>query len=299
MKFKVRQIGMGLIFGLFAVFAGESQAQITKSIKNVTGAVTKPMKDVQSTTKTVTQPVKDVSTGVRDVTNAPRDVKNEMKRTTSEFDRAGNDIKRVKSDVQKSTSGIKGSGNNKKDQDSTQTGARSSGETVVIDERTNRDAVGAEEIATNPDLPKSTGTTTSRAPDPFEVRAPAKKTEPVADAGDRGVHVPPPVTEVSRQERPKPDHSNSPARYALERADFDVETLYDLFASADWDGPGREHTTRSIEFTLQHLKADIAETKKLDPRADTSYYTARYKEWYAEFTRRSREENVVNEVIIE
>lgn len=297
MKFKVRQIGMGLIFGLFAVFAGESQAQITKSIKNVTSTVTKPLKDVQSTTKSVTQPVKNVSTGVRDVTNAPRDVKNELKRTTSEFDRAGNDIKRVKTDVQKSTSGIKGKGD--KDKDSTKTASRTSGETVVIDQRTDRDAVGAEEIATNPDLPKSTGTTTSRAPDPFEVRAPTKKAEPVADAGERGVHLPPPVTEVSRSERPKPDHSKSPARYALERADFDVETLYDLFASADWDGPGREHTQRSIEFTLQHLKADIAETKKLDPMADTSYYSARYKEWYAEYTRRSREEDVVNEVIIE
>ncbi|MEM0998786.1 MAG: hypothetical protein AAGN35_17135 [Bacteroidota bacterium] len=303
MDTKIRQIGMGLLFGLFAVVGNSGQAQITKAIKNATESVTQPLKDVQKTTQSVTDPVRDVSRGVKDVTRAPQDVKNEIGRTTNEIDRAKNDISNVGNDVKRAKGDLSFGNRKGNTRDTSATPTRNgSNRTVVIDERRDREEVKDTplDISKNPELPQSTGKTTTKAPDPFRVRPPLEEPAPAPSSGNRSVEVVPAGSIVETPpRRVKPDYRNSPAQYALERAEFDTETLYDLFEGADWEGPGREHTIRSIGFTLKQLKNDIAEVKQIDSGADTSYFEKHHKAWYAEFTRRTREEPVKNEAIIQ
>ena len=83
------------------------------------------------------------------------------------------------------------------------------------------------------------------------------------------------------EKRPKPDYSHSPARIALEKADFDIETLEDLFRYSNWEGPEREHTVRSVAHSLDELQQSIVEVKKLDPGQSTWRFEEAYKDMKA------------------
>ncbi len=85
----------------------------------------------------------------------------------------------------------------------------------------------------------------------------------------------------SGERRPKPDYSHSPARIALEKADFDIETLEDLFRYSNWEGPEREHTVRSVAHSLDELQQSIVEVKKLDPGQSTWRFEEAYKDMKA------------------
>jgi hypothetical protein len=85
----------------------------------------------------------------------------------------------------------------------------------------------------------------------------------------------------SGEKRPKPDYSHSPARIALEKADFEIETLEDLFRYSNWEGPEREHTVRSVAHSLDDLQQSIVEVKKLDPGQSTWRFEEAYKDMKA------------------
>jgi hypothetical protein len=87
----------------------------------------------------------------------------------------------------------------------------------------------------------------------------------------------------SGEKRPKPDYSHSPARVALEKADFDIETLEDLFRYSNWEGPEREHTVRSVAQALDELQSSIVEVKKLDPGQSTWRFEESYKDMKAAY----------------
>jgi hypothetical protein len=77
------------------------------------------------------------------------------------------------------------------------------------------------------------------------------------------------------------DYSNSPARILLEKADFDIQTLEDLYRYSGWEDPEREHTLRAVQYALEELHRSIMEIKKLDPMRSTWKLEERYKEMYA------------------
>jgi hypothetical protein len=83
--------------------------------------------------------------------------------------------------------------------------------------------------------------------------------------------------------RPKPDYSLSPARIALEKAEFDIETLEQLFKYSNWEGMEREHTVRAVEYALNEMQVSIVEIKKLDPGFSTWRFEERYKEMRAAY----------------
>jgi len=83
--------------------------------------------------------------------------------------------------------------------------------------------------------------------------------------------------------RPKPDYSLSPARIALEKAEFDIETLEQLFKYSNWEGLEREHTVRAVEYALNEMQLSIVEIKKLDPGFSTWRFEERYKEMRAAY----------------
>jgi hypothetical protein len=87
----------------------------------------------------------------------------------------------------------------------------------------------------------------------------------------------------SGERRPKPDYSHSPARVALEKAEFDVETLEDLFRFSNWEGPEREHTVRAVAQALDELQQAIVEIKKLDPGQSTWRFEETYKDTKAAY----------------
>lgn len=285
---------MGLMFTLCMLATASSlQAQILRGVKKATDKVTKPMKDVQKSTKSVTKPIKDTRKGVQEIKRAPKEIKQEADRTKSEFDRAGSDIQKAGQDIKRTKDGL----SRKKDEDSTQTKttkttstSTNSGGTVVQDERTNREVAGANKRTTSTGSNNETiapQTSLKARPRPKPKAKPATTT--AESAGDRSVYLKPANDTPVNRPKAKPDYSKSPARYALERADFDTETLQDLFDNAVWDGPGRAHTMRSIAFHLKQLKGDLDEIKKIDPTAKVAHFDRQYKEWYAEYTRRERE----------
>ena len=83
-------------------------------------------------------------------------------------------------------------------------------------------------------------------------------------------------------------YTNSPARRYLERSDFDMETLDDLFKAAIWTGPDSLHTARSIDYMLQQYRMDIDEVKRLDPNWDITGHEDRYTRWKGLYYRNTR-----------
>ncbi len=85
------------------------------------------------------------------------------------------------------------------------------------------------------------------------------------------------------EKRPRPDYSHSTARIPLEKAEFDIETLEDLFRYSNWEGPEREHTVRSVAQSLDELQQSIVEVKKLDPGQSTWRFEEAYKDMKAAY----------------
>lgn len=83
--------------------------------------------------------------------------------------------------------------------------------------------------------------------------------------------------------RTRPDYSGSPARIALEKAEYDLETLQELFKYSNWEGPEREHTVRAVGFALEDLQNAIFEIRRIDPSQSTFRFERRYKEMKAAY----------------
>jgi hypothetical protein len=139
-----------------------------------------------------------------------------------------------------------------------------------VPEATNSDA-------TTSDATDATNSDAKIAIDPANSNAPEVET----DSPERYVEVR--QTPRSGEKRPKPDYSHSPARIALEKADFDIETLEDLFRYSNWEGPEREHTVRSVAHALDELQQSISEIKKLDPGQSTWRFEEAYKDMKAAY----------------
>lgn len=98
---------------------------------------------------------------------------------------------------------------------------------------------------------------------------------------ERLVNLDPEFRNANRSTRP--DYSGSPARIALEKAEYDLETLQELFKYSNWEGPEREHTVRAVGFALEDLQNAIFEIRRIDPSQSTYRFERRYKEMKAAY----------------
>lgn len=273
----------GIAFCIFTSGAVSSMhAQAIKGLTKPTGVVTQPLKETQAAAKTVTEPIKDARSVVKAVTSEPKKVVNEVKSTEKAIENAGNEVKKAKTDVEKAADKL--NGNKAKDPDSTakatvapaktattqpidnQSGAESASKTVNVQ------AGGPETASSEPNYdyrrvllpPSGKGKTHFKS---------ASKIN--SSAGPVVINNNPDATPV----KVKPDYSSSPARDALESADFAMETLTDLFQYAVWEGPDREHTMRSIDYTLKQLRHDIDDIRTKEPQRSVKNYENNYREW--------------------
>jgi hypothetical protein len=307
-----------LLVGILMLFSclGVHAQILQKEIKAGTKVVTDPLKATQSTTKDVVQPIKDVRKDVKTVTDAPKEVSREVDKTKKGFDQAENEVDRAKKDVEKVTG--KGGNDKSNPQDSTANKtAAADGKTPASDGK-DQDNGGkyvppdyvpekktTSSVATNSvpsgasgDVPRavppgSRDNKTPSGPMPVDASPNVAKTDPdpglnpdqvaEASASNEGRFVALSPNGSPNGQRPRPDYSNSPARLALEKAEFDVETLEQLFKYSNWQGPEREHTVRAIEYSLNELQQSIVEIKKLDPGFSTWRFEERYKEMRTAF----------------
>lgn len=266
--------GIVLSLGLCAGVYG----QPIKGIQQATKTVTQPLKTVQSTTKEVTQPIKETRQAVKSVTDAPKQVNREISATEKSINQAGNEVKKAKEDVGKAVDKV--DGDKEKDQDSTAKTTPTKG--VVMDERTNRDKVGDRDGYGNSGGSStetaSTGSGTDTANDDYRrvLLPPSSGKTNISGGSSTGGSS---TVAATPAPAPKPDYSASPAREALESADFAVETLTDLFNYAVWDGPDKDHTMRSIDYMLKNLKRDIDEIRLKDPDHSVWPYEKKYRDW--------------------
>jgi TolA-binding protein len=261
-------LGLALLLGLGVA----AQAQPIKGLQNATKTVTAPMKDVQKTTKEVVQPIKDTRKAVNEVTKAPKAVEREINATEKSINSAGNEVKKAKTDIDKTVDKLDG---DKAKRDSTKAAdsLKGNGKTVIIDERTNRDKVvnGSGYGSSGGTASAGTGQGAPAEDDYRRVLLPPAKGKTNIKGGSGAANTP--------VATPKPDYSASPARDALESADFAVETLNDLFTYAEWDGPTKDHTMRSVDYMLKQLRHDIDEIRVKDPDRSVWSYEKKYRDW--------------------
>jgi|GEM_PF-2689410 hypothetical protein len=310
-KFKI----LGIFCALSFMSAGVLLAQINKAIQSTTKSVTAPLKETQKATQQAVQPVKEVRTTTKAVTDAPKAVTREVQATQKSFENAGKEVERAKTDVEKAA-GIDGSKSAKSDSSQkANTENKTNSGPVIIDERGTRDAVrdggGYGDLKSNGGVvnPANGGASGGSNAKSGSAAAASEGTVnegiPAAEINYnyRTVLLPPgkgktnlksvsrssvaatssKSTKTSTNQPPavkaKPDYSASPAREALESADFQMETLADLFQFAEWEGPNREHTMRSIDYTLKQLKKDIDEIRYKDANHNIWNYEKQYREW--------------------
>jgi hypothetical protein len=257
---------LGLAFVL-ALTSGV-QAQTIKGLQNATKTVTKPMKDVQKTTKEVVQPIKDTRKTVNEVARAPKTVEREVNATKRSVDQVGTEIERAKTDIDKTVDKLDG---NKTKKDSVQAdSAKGTGKTVSSEPQSS-----GRYVVTNGRASSPTTSTAPAAPADDNYRRvllpPAKGKTNIK--GGSGAAATVPAAPI------KPDYSGSPAREALESADFATETLNDLFTYAEWEGPEKEHTMRSVDYMLKQLRHDIDEVRLKDPDRSVWSYEKKYRDW--------------------
>lgn len=307
---KIWGIGVGILLGLGAA---DLPAQINKTIKSTTKTVTSPLKETQKMTKEAVQPVKEVRTTTKAVTDAPKEVSREVKATEKAFDNAGKEVQRAKTDVDKAVDKVDGNKEAKPDsakKADPNTSTTKGGGTVIIDERTSRDEVrdggGYGDLQKNPGSNAGNGSSSSASASSAasaESQSGNMTASNEIDYDYRRVLLPPgkgktnlksvtkkttnpssakqseSATTATAAPKVKPDYSSSPAREALESADFQMETLADLFQYAEWEGPNRDHTMRSIDYTLKQLKRDIDEIRYKDAERSVWNYEKQYREW--------------------
>ena len=305
---------LALLFSYLGVHAQILQQEIKAGTK----VVTDPLKATQTTTKEVVQPIKDIRKDVKTVTNAPKEVSREIDKTEKTFNDAGKEVDRAKDDVGKLAG--KGGDDKNKGQDSTANkGVAADGKGEAADGKSNQNGgkyvppdyvpekrttpvasndlpSGASNDVPRPVPPGSRDNKTPSGPMPVDPNQKVATTNPdpgmnpdqirasqEASASSSGKYVELSPNGNPNGKRTRPDYSNSPARLALEKADFDVETLEQLFKYSNWEGPEREHTVRAVEYSLNELQQSIIEIKKLDPGFSTWRFEERYKEMRAAF----------------
>ena len=96
----------------------------------------------------------------------------------------------------------------------------------------------------------------------------------------------------SRPATMRPGYQSSPAKSAIDRAEFDIETIEELFSAAIWTGPDSVHTARSIDYMLGELRTDINDIKRRDPDWDTILYEDKYRKWRALYRRNTEPESI-------
>jgi ABC-type transporter Mla subunit MlaD len=256
---------MGLAFALALVLG--AQAQPIKGLQNATKTVTQPMKDVQKTTKEVVQPIKDTRKAVNEVTKAPKAVEREINATEKSINQAGNEVKKAKEDIDRTVDKLDG---DKAKKDSTKTDSlKGNGKTIASEESSGRYGVTSSRSASPT---TSTGQAAPADDNYRRVLLPPAKGKTNIKGGNGGAAAAPTAA-------PKPDYSGSPAREALESADFATETLNDLFTYAEWEGPEQEHTMRSVDYMLKQLRHDIDEIRVKDPERSVWSYEKKYRDW--------------------
>lgn len=285
------KIFLGLI-GIFALGLSQMHAQnlpnikkVTDPVKNAGKKVTNPIKDVRSTTQEITQPVRDVKQATRDVTQPVRDTKREVEGLKSDVKRVDQDINNVKNDINQAKDQVTPNKKNKKDKDDededAKAAAKAANDSLMAADKARADSVHKSKLRKNvyvaeqPAAKEGTGTSTGSSrtvllpPDKGNVR----RTRPVVDNSSRGVVQP--ALSASAQ----PGYMRSPARKSIDKVEFDMETLKDLFEAAIWTGPDSAHTARSINFMLTELRSDINEVRQRDPEWDVALYEDRYRKW--------------------
>ena len=280
------RIFLGLI-GIFSLGVSQLDAQnlpnirkVTDPVKNAGKSVTDPIKDVRSTTKEITQPIRDVKQATRDVTQPVRDTKREVEGLKSDVKRVDQDINNVKNDVNQAKDQVTPNKKNKKDDDADdQAAAKAKSDSLTAADKARADSVHKSKLRTNvyvPEEPKKvegTGASTGSSRTVLLPPQTSRRTRPVVDNSTRGVVQP----DISASAQP--GYNRSPARKSIDKVEFDMETLKDLFEAAIWTGPDSAHTARSINFMLTEFRADINEVRQRDPEWDVALYEDRYRKW--------------------
>jgi hypothetical protein len=304
---------LGVFSGLFLVLAlgialpSTGFGQGIKDLQKVTKEVVSPLKDVQKATNTVSKDIKDVTT-------APKTVANEVKRTEQGFEKLGDQVDKAIPDAGKKgddgktsqEDSLSGKGNAK----AAEEGSGVQRKTAIPDDYVPGKSEAPTAVVTDPKntprpvpfgskdnktpsgpMPKSDLGKNGLATGGTESGALPVNNDPQTDndpnkSGGRYVNLDP--TAQNGQKRPKADYSNSPARLPLEKADYDVETLEELFQFSNWEGPEREHTVRAVSAALDDLQLMISEIKKLDPGHSTWRLEEKYKDMRAAYFKETK-----------
>lgn len=296
---KMKTIQVKFFLGLLGIFAlGLSQVhgqslpnikKVTDPVKNAGKSVTNPIKDVRSTTKEITQPVKDVSQATRDVTQPIRDTKREVEGLKSDVKRVDQDINNAKNDINKAKDQVTPNKKKKNNADDDKAAAKAKADSVSMADKARADSVHKSKLRKNvyvaEEPKKEEGTGVSTGSSRTVLLPPDKnvtRTRPRVDNSSRGVVSP------SLAAADQPGYMRSPARKSIDKVEFDVETLKDLFDAAIWTGPDSMHTARSIGFMLDELRRDINEVRQRDPEWDVMLYEDRYRKWRGLYNRNTR-----------
>ena len=306
LRFLLGLIGI-LAFGMVQVHAQNlpNIKKVTDPIKNAGKTVTEPIRDVRSTTKEITQPIKDVSTATRDVTQPVRETKREVEGMKNDVRQVNQDVNRAKSDIERAKDQVTPNGNRSKDdkdKDKDEEEKAKAGEAQAPSQADEQAAEKARaDSVYKSKLRKNVYVAEEETPEPREAAG-------ASTGGSRTVLLPP---DNNSRSTPLPDYStrgvvepstasadtrgymSSPARQSIDKVDFDIETLKDLFEAAIWTGPDSVHTARSIGYMLDELRRDINDVRRKDPNWDTGLYEDRYRKWRALYNMNTRRDDEI------
>lgn len=291
----MKSIRLNFFLGLFVFSAlligngglfGQILKNTTSSISDAGKKVSNPIKETRNSVQSITEPIDDVRRAGQDVTQPVRDVKREVDGLQKDVDRVESDVKGLKNDASNAKNQVRGNRSNRGSSAASSTRS-GKGTAPTQADKARADSVYRSRLRT--------GTTVRRTTEP----APTATVQPDKSISSQTVLLPPnAIKQRPRQpeyayndidkNRPatlRQGYLDSPAKPAIDRAEFDIETLEELFEAAIWTGPDSVHTARSIEYMLQELRDDINTIRRTDPEWDTIYYEDRYRKWRALYRR--------------
>jgi|GEM_PF-5054834 len=292
----------------------------TNPIKDARGTV----KDIGSVPRDINKAKTDVVKPVQDINREVDGLKNDINQTKNEYNQMrGNRARTKEEEAQKAAAkaradslsadsamsekarvdsvfnsrqrtGTMNVGSAGTENATTETPASDPSRTVLLPPttiRTPRPQPTRSRTRTSRTRPPSTRTGTTRTAPPTTrsggtTRTRTAATSPASAGGNNTTRTAPvqrdaPTSSLNSSIR----FASSPAKRQLERSQFDMETLDDLFEAAIWTGPDSVHTARSIDYMLQQYKMDIDAVKRADPDWDVTGHEDRYQRWMGLYQR--------------
>jgi hypothetical protein len=264
-----------------------TRAQGLDKIKEASKTISEPLKQAQGAQTTISQGAETISKAPEQITKNLESAKNsidEMKKSLGgATPKPGDNASKNPQTATPGSTSANGKGTDAKTPTATQGGGyapNNNKSTPLI--ATKAPQVDPTDVP-RPVPPGSKDNKTPSGPMPVEILRNSSETSGATDVYDDG--------QIDATVRTRlniagtnwgtSDYSNSPARILLEKADFDIQTLEDLYRYSGWQNPEREHTIRAVQYALEELHRSIMEIKKLDPMRSTWKLEERYREMYA------------------